>query len=364
MIASRFHLAAAVLACLLLAAPQITAAVYVVNSTEDRPDADSLDGQCSAPVTGACTLRAAIMEANAVAGADTIVLPAGVYLLTRVAVDDTASGGDLDIREAVTIHGAGADETIVDGNGEVTSDRVVDVLQGATAILSGITIRGGKLPGFGLADRGGGIRATSATLTLERVRRGGLFLAAAEIMIKHSILIGNSAGVYGGGVYAESSTLQLANTVLRENSAERGGALAADLQCRLDMSESLIEHNTAAATGGGLWLNSLVAADVTRTEIISNTAANAAGVYTRSANGPRFTECRLFDNQSSGSGGGIVTEGALVWRQTLVDGNSAATNGGGVLIPEVTITGAFEILVENSTVTQTARNSAPESTAP
>jgi CSLREA domain-containing protein len=223
-------LACAALIVLAFGATPGRAATYVVNSSEDRPDADSLDGQCSAPVTGACTLRAAIMEANAAAGADTIILPAGVYLLTRVAIDDTASGGDLDIHEAVTIQGPGADETIVDGNGQLTSDRVVDVLQGATAVLSGITIRGGKLPGTGIADRGGGIRATSAHLRLERVRLeansartgGGLYLAAAEIMIQDSILIGNSAGVYGGGVYAEASTLHLANVILRGNSAERG----------------------------------------------------------------------------------------------------------------------------------------------
>ena len=49
---------------------------YVVNSTADLPDADPADGICAA-ANGACTLRAAIMQANFTSGADTIILPAG-----------------------------------------------------------------------------------------------------------------------------------------------------------------------------------------------------------------------------------------------------------------------------------------------
>jgi hypothetical protein len=39
-----------------------------------------MDGVC-ATASGACSLRAAIMEANALPGADTIIVPAGTYVL-------------------------------------------------------------------------------------------------------------------------------------------------------------------------------------------------------------------------------------------------------------------------------------------
>ena len=58
---------------------------------------------------GDCTLRAALQEANALAGDDIIVLPAGAYILTIVgAGENNVATGDLDIRENLTITGAGA----------------------------------------------------------------------------------------------------------------------------------------------------------------------------------------------------------------------------------------------------------------
>src|SRR5437870_10369966 len=57
------------------------AASFTVNSTLDAVDASPGDGLC-ADATGACTLRAAIMETNALPGADEITLPAGVYALS------------------------------------------------------------------------------------------------------------------------------------------------------------------------------------------------------------------------------------------------------------------------------------------
>ena len=66
-------------ACLLttglaLVAPTPAAAAVnvVVNSVGDAPDATPGDGSCETATAGECTLRAAIEETNAIAGADTI----------------------------------------------------------------------------------------------------------------------------------------------------------------------------------------------------------------------------------------------------------------------------------------------------
>ena len=55
-------------------APAAAASPYVVTSAADHTDATPGDGQCrTSAATGAvCTLRAAIQEANAGGGADTI----------------------------------------------------------------------------------------------------------------------------------------------------------------------------------------------------------------------------------------------------------------------------------------------------
>src|SRR5712691_3927927 len=56
---------------------------FAVNSTDDVADEVPGDGVAgSADGLGPVTLRAAIQEANAHAGADTITVPGGTYLLT------------------------------------------------------------------------------------------------------------------------------------------------------------------------------------------------------------------------------------------------------------------------------------------
>jgi len=132
------------------------APVFAVSSTLDEPDA-TLDGNCVSTPSGLCTLRAAVQEAN-FAGTATVTVPAGLYVLTRNVVGtDDGSVGDLDIGLSttdptkskaanVTIVGAGADRTIIDGNG---SHRVVDIhddlVDGrGVATISGVSIRDGQ----------------------------------------------------------------------------------------------------------------------------------------------------------------------------------------------------------------------------
>ena len=71
-------------------------------------------------------------------------MPAGTYTLTIPgAGEDAGATGDLNIRDHVTIVGAGAASTIVDGGG---LDRVFKVNFG-TVTISGLTVRNGFTPG-------------------------------------------------------------------------------------------------------------------------------------------------------------------------------------------------------------------------
>jgi len=85
------------------------AVLFSVTSAADRTDTNPGDGACDTG-DGACTLRAAIMEADALGGTPdapiTINLPAGMYPLpipplpkpARNGFDDEADKGDLNIR--------------------------------------------------------------------------------------------------------------------------------------------------------------------------------------------------------------------------------------------------------------------------
>src|SRR3954452_11550189 len=125
----------------------VNAATFVVNTTSDTQDAAPGNGTC-ADSGGMCSLRAAITEANALSGADTITLPAGTYTITLVAADEDANaGGDFDITSPITINGAGAGTTIVQANAApmVATERVFHVIgAGATAVtINAITIQNG-----------------------------------------------------------------------------------------------------------------------------------------------------------------------------------------------------------------------------
>src|SRR5207253_7588365 len=92
--ASLCALAVGVVLC--AAIDQATAATFVVTTT-----ADTNDGACTVVL---CSLRDAVIAANASPGADIITLPAGTYTLTIGGRGENAAAtGDLDITGPVTI---------------------------------------------------------------------------------------------------------------------------------------------------------------------------------------------------------------------------------------------------------------------
>lgn len=116
-------------------------ASFNVNTTIDSVDINPGDGICEATTaTGDCSLRAAIIETNALAGTDSINIPAGTYQLTIVGDDDSALLGDLDITiENVTITGAGMNQTIIDGN---SIDRIFQI-SSTVVTLQDLTLQNG-----------------------------------------------------------------------------------------------------------------------------------------------------------------------------------------------------------------------------
>src|SRR5262249_53716230 len=132
---------------------------FTVNSSSDVTDAVPGDGHCETAVgNGVCTLRAAVQETNALPGAQEIHLPARSHQLTQVAScvrkfpgggATLESGVALCLTDEVTIDGAGAATTVLDGKGQ---HRVLFVSYGATAELRDVTLTNGhgEAPGGGV----------------------------------------------------------------------------------------------------------------------------------------------------------------------------------------------------------------------
>src|SRR5919106_5541393 len=197
---TRCALAAALALLALANAVPAHAAVYTVTKT-----ADTADGACNSD----CSLREAILAANANDGPDFILLGPGTYTLSLAGTgEDLGATGDLDIRDDVALVGASAASTVVDG-GQL--DRVFDVLAGVRAEIQGLTIRNGKVAGAGAGLRNAG------DLALSRVVISG-----------NATIQGGQTGA-GGGLWTSggSSHLGLADSTVSGNPADgSGGGLA------------------------------------------------------------------------------------------------------------------------------------------
>jgi CSLREA domain-containing protein len=141
---------------------------------------DTADGACDTD----CSLREAVIAANANPGADTIDFALnGTFGLIIGGEDDTAAAGDLDLTDDVTISGAGAADTIIDAN---RMDRVFQVLPGVNAYFSQVMITRGR-------QRSGGDGA-------------GIY-NAGTLTLAHSTVSLNETNQNGGGIYNAHGTV-------------------------------------------------------------------------------------------------------------------------------------------------------------
>lgn len=288
------------------------AATFIVNSTADTSDDNPGNGIC-ADADGDCTLRAAIQEANALAGNDSIVLSAATYTLSGAAGDDLALSGDLDIADTATITGAGTASTVIDGGGV---DRIFDIDPsgiGVSATISNLTIRNGNLPG----ESGGGVR-----------NRGMLSL-------NNTSLSGNASAIDGGAIL-NLGTLTLHNGRVSGNSASRnGGGIFNGSASSLTVTASTVSSNAATATGsdgGGIFNANSATLNLTNSTITSNTANDAgAGIFNDTGATATFVNDTISNNTAStGSGGGIFNAGAATLTNTIVANNAGNNCGGSI----------------------------------
>jgi CSLREA domain-containing protein len=304
------------------AAVASTGVTFVVNDTADRVDSNSGDGQCRS-AAGTCTLRAAIQQTNRLSGADTIVIPAGTYALEIPPLNQNLDdNGDLDITDSLTISGAGAGVTFVDGGTPPAGappkvrglDRLFEVVaDGREVTFSGLTI------GEGYAAEYGGAIANNSTAT---------------VSIAASTLTGNVAEKAGGALDNHfGGAMHVRDSTLTNNVAfESGSALNNNRDGALTVTNSTILSNTAGDVG-------LDEALVGAGAIANNAELDARGTIT-------VTGSQIGDNASGGSrsgaaisndGAGTVTVDTTTFtkNRSSVDGG-ALFNGAGVM----TVTGS------------------------
>lgn len=247
------------------------AATFTVNSAADATDAIPGNGICLTG-GGVCTLRAAVQESNALAGADRIILPANTYAFSlTVAGEDLAASGDLDITGDLTLEGQ-ANSVILGFSG----DRVFHIFPAVNVSISGVRIRSA-----GAAGNGGGI-LNAGTLALTEVvienssaAQGGAIHNDGTLSVDRSALVNNNAGGLGGGL-SNAGTATLTNTTVARNTATNSGAGIAVSGGAVLLRNVTIAENGAANGGGGVLITG-GAVDAVNSLIAANTAGGGGG---------------------------------------------------------------------------------------
>jgi hypothetical protein len=228
--------------------PVARAATYTVTNLND---------------SGPGSLRQAVADANASAGADTITFQSGLSGTI------TLTSGEIAITEALTINGPGAGTLAVSGN---HASRIFAV-SGGNLTLAGLALVNGDTgtsegdPNPDTYGNGGAIKATNSAVTATdcaftgnsaNYGYGGA-IEASLLAPTNCTFTGNSAGPYGsGGGASYGGDLVAANCTFIGNISKgnTGGAMFAygsvtATNCTFADNRAMGNSGTDAFTGGG-----------------------------------------------------------------------------------------------------------------
>jgi hypothetical protein len=288
------------------------APTFTVNSVFDSPAdlSDTIYSVCrTAAANTTCTLRAAIMKANRYPGGGvTIIVPSGAYTIALApSGEDDETTGDLNITQTMTIVGAGAAHSIVDGG---SVDRVFRIGSGATVTLTGITIRHGlEQYGFPVSSplfEGGGIY-NEGLLTL------------------NSTVITENLGYASGGGISNFGTLMVTNSLIADNALTAGGSNAGGL-----LNEGIATLNNTSVTANYALFDGGIGNGGTL--VLNNVTVSANISYGGGAISNQGGTLTLNNSTISGnnSAGGIYNASTLVLNNVTISANTNTYYGGGI----------------------------------
>jgi predicted outer membrane repeat protein len=315
---------------LTLAALPAHAATFTVSNTND---------------SGPGSLRQALLDANAAAGADTVNF--------TVSGTITLTSGQITVGDSVAITGPGASNLTITTN---LNGRVFNFYDSGTVSISGLRfansgaanattcVGGGAMRFYGTdatisqsvfanntsGNCGGGalyfqdgegvgintLTITDSTFTNNTVPGGGsdggaLYLDSGDITILRSVFTGNSCDDDGGAIYQNEGSLTIRDSVFTNNTADFGGAIS-----RFD----------SATTG----------TTISGTTFSGNSATNSTGegggaiFIFGSASAATLIENSTFTgNSTAGAQGSAIHlyEGATTLRNVTISGNSGSALG-------------------------------------
>jgi CSLREA domain-containing protein len=251
--------------------------------------ADTNDGRCEED----CSLREAIVAANATADNDTIEFSPAVFNSQRLI---TLSGTDLIITSngTLTINGTGTALLTVSGG---NASRVFTNRASAITEIRNLRVIQGNGVSSIDTGRGGGVYNDGGVLTLNNVivtgntatNGGGLSNASGLSSGATSVLSlinctveGNTTGGSGGGIqnFSGNNRLNLLNSTISGNSAGSTNVGGGGIQANgmIVISNTTISGNTTSGDGGGIYYNGQLST-LNNVTIVNNAASDQTGGF-------------------------------------------------------------------------------------
>ncbi len=325
-------------------------------------------GDCSQ--ANPCSLQTALGSAT---GGDTIYVAQGTYTgsggaVVTVTQSIALCGGWDGSPTGPVVRDPEAYPTTLDGE---NARRVVYISGDISPTIEGLRITGGDAG----AEDGGGVYVTNAMATISNCRvfsnaaddGGGVYVNLGSVVLSGGQILSNTAtkggGVYinqttaaftqtgastiahniasgtglvdgGGGVYVAYGSATLSGGQIVSNTASNDGGGVYVYYGSATLEGGQIVSNKANDAGGGAFVfGSSASLNVSRGQIVGNTARGGGGVYNRSGTLSLVNTTVSRNAASSYAGGGLWNQNsgaASVLTYTTVASNTALSGGGGI----------------------------------
>jgi hypothetical protein len=297
-------------------------ATFTVDDFGNALDANPGDGIC-ATAGGKCNIRAAVQEANALAGEDTIYIPAGTFEIQPVVYIETN----------ITIIGEGQTQTILKLN-QTTFSHLFQVDAGAEFTLQNVTIQNTG----GIYNKGIFNVSNSKFLDNKNETGGGGAIENGRILgVYNCTFTGNQASISGGAIHnigfvGSGNFANITMSTFIDNLAPLGGAID--------------------VVGGFMELH------VNYSTFASNSATNGGAIMINGSKDNIVTDSSIFNNSAEDYGGGIFigsptasSQGVLTIERSSITGNVSLKGGGGIFVGDLPNQASpHELTIINSTL--------------
>ena len=335
------------------------------------------------------TLQAAI---DAAKPREVITVAAGTYA-ENILID-----------KSLTINGAGAGKTIIDGSRTASVIMVGKRKANIKVALSGLTIKKGIGTSVSVDDKGsnkyvcGGGILNYGTLTIadsivsdNTAQCGGGIFNKGTLNLNIGTSVTQNAAHDGGGIYGSMGLISLnGGSVIGNRSEQLGAGIYISYRCSAKMQTGTISNNISGNNGGGIYSQGgfveieggtifendayvsgggiyFYGGNANRLKggsIYRNTARNGAGVS--NGGGPMLLDGALIygniaNKDGKGLGGGIMNSGKLTLKSGSIDHNTAFTEGGGIFNTEYAeLSGDMQLVNDNALINGLPDNISPE----